>query len=575
MKQQMATWQFYRSVRHSLHRVKKGRVFRMLVTAVAIAAGSIGVSIAQPLEIEAGVFYAGPATGCTIKEARKLDGKCWPDVLKRRLQHEVFLVTAIAHYDYSMNLDDVLQVCSQDVCGPSDKPFVTDALKQAAETCGVPGYYISTLGSWSPTIRFKPHLGLPQTCQVSLDVLDLTGALSEEKLVIQRRDRRQTWSMESGDFKRYWDEGYCSTHMIAFGELLLPPTVYSPIELPWPGESNFGVDLSYLQNAERSRTPEQMEGYRGPCYIKFKMEASSGDIGLDIAFHAEGSPDRCGGAKAAPDFYTLATEPAPAAFPGALAGARIVPKPTPEISFSIKTDTNAPNEGCLLRLRLIAKPFIRFLGSRLAIARDILVSIDPASAAQARKDAGAEPKTVQQLEKEKAELERQLGEANDKLRRREISDVMKLIWEVGKFAALTKRGYAGPLLLSEMLLDHSNQSPTPLERAYAEGLVDPSTKEIYSLPKADLEELRAIYDKAIKSVEKLPPYQGNKEALETLRAIAATINEVIQLLEKGVNVDRAREIAINRAILRAKPLNIDPGLIDLFINNRDKLAGTA
>ncbi|MGO6899110.1 hypothetical protein ACCS96_00640, partial [Rhizobium ruizarguesonis] len=230
--------------------------------------------------------------------------------------------------------------------------------------------------------------------------------------------------------------------------------------------------------------------------------------------------------------------------------------------------------GCYLKISLTAKPFVRYFLSRIEIAKVALESIDPAIAAAARVAAGAPPTSVEEIAKQKEELERRLNEANKKIKDREIKDTMKLLWEVGVFVSGNKKGLSGPLLLADLLLDHSNQSESPLDLAYARGLINPQTHDLYAADRESLLSMLKAFQKARDSVAKLPPYDTNVDSLATLDKLIEQIQTVLSLLDQGADPEKAKDMEITDKILNSKPMDIDPGMIDTFNENEGKWNNT-
>jgi hypothetical protein len=473
--------------------------------------------------VDPAVIYAGPATGCTMSDLIWDHKKCWSPNILARLSREVFLLTII---------------------GPD-----VDGGLVSNDKCGTFGYYLSPINTWSPEIKLShSYTGAEfQECTFVYGVIDPIKATTNDNIVFHNDSKDFLGNMESCGLED-------RELTILPGKEDLSSFSYSRMGFLYSGRDFF---------EDR------------PCILTFSVVRSSGNVGLDVSW--TGDSNTCSGVKS-DGFYTVAgLPPTPPLGSTVAAHTALVPRPITSLQFQIVMFYMQlpPTTGCYLKLRLIAKPFVRFLNSRLTIAKKMLTDIQPAHSLEARTAAGNISETESQIASAKQDFLSKIATANAEMETGKFADVLKLLWDIGKFVAGHREGFAGPLLLGDLLLDHENQKPSPLERAYDEGLLDPDTHGIYGLNRQELQDLKEAYEGAIASVNKLPPYETNTEAVKALQTILDNINYAIYLQEHGVSRDEATTRYWNNRILESKPIDIDPGTIDRFDKNREWISRTA
>jgi hypothetical protein len=523
-----------------------GNVFaRFSILTAMLSFSFLGLSPAKARE-GATLYFSGPSVGCSMEESLDFSAKCLPPILAERVKLEPFFIFVVETEPNDWSTGSAF-----------DKA-------KSAEVCSQDGVYFVPMGSWSPEFRFDRN-GMKGFCTLRVGIWDDTKITRSDNLYL---------SAGSG-------AGECglptplgpprTSRLLPAFNTDFTKTPSRPFLEEWTA-----VNLNLRIDKESVRM--------SPCEITINtahFDAAKGDIGIDVAYFSDGDASQCPGAINKGDYYSIAIRPIKDPIQTIASGglARIVPPPQPQEKVQLYLIPDERAGGCILQFRLVGKPYARYLTGRAALASEALVSIDLQTSVKVKMQSGGSPeemqKEIERLEKEKKELQRRLDEAREKIEKRQFKDSLKTLWDVGKFVWAYKEGVLGPMILGDLLIDNSNQEPSPLDRAYMRGLKDPTTADLYSMSREELENLAKTYSHAKDVVSNMPMTPQTLQAMQTIDTLLAGINQVIDAQKKGVDVEKLEQTKTNIEILNSKPMDIDPGLIDIFDKNREWIEGQA
>jgi hypothetical protein len=420
--------------------------------------------------------------------------------------------------------------------------------------CGQQGITFTPVGAWSPDIVLTRDQVAPQglECRYRFAILDRRRAISGDRITL----RAHTEASGSG---------ICSAYALA--------NILVGVSDVWQVGSTNASPFDFAEFAFKpsdSGTADQEDApAENLCIIEIILDGASnrGFHGLDVRYRGEGIA--CENAINDGHFRSVGARAIEHASPfvsSLHASPALIPPPQPEDRTVLRWNPAGEGDPCSLSFRVVSQPYVRYLTSRIAIVREMTVLTSLHRTEFNHLPGETEGQTLDRLAEERTQLVARLDQAPAMLLAGNADEPRSMIIEGGNFLWRAGKSLMGPTVFLDLLVDKSNQKPSPLEIRYMSGLRDPNTFDIFVMNKEDLQEMKAAYERGISILRNMndPNYAGSIEAMEQ---VLSHVSRALHLQEIGVDVSEMEQIRWDLL----KPIDMDPGMIDTFDPNSETM----